>query len=249
MIKIKNTIFSFYDFRKTKNINNDYFLICDHGSNKIPNIYKNLGLNENILNTHIAYDIGAREVTIDIARKMFAQCFVSNFSRLIIDPNRKVIDDDLIVKNSFGINIPKNKNISKKEKNLRINKFYNKYHEGLNHILEKKYNNGIKLISIHSFTKETKTENRPTELGLLWNRNIQFMVSIKKKLLKMHVNVGNNKPYSGFFYNYTLDQHSKKFSNKSITIEIRNDLICNKKGIKRWSRLINETFIKIRNEK
>ena len=73
MIKIKNTIFSFYDFRKTKNFNNDYFLICDHGSNKIPNIYKNLGLNENILNTHIAYDIGAREVTIDIARKMFAQ--------------------------------------------------------------------------------------------------------------------------------------------------------------------------------
>ena len=36
---------------------------CDHASNLIPNEYNKLGLNNSILKSHIAYDIGAKKLT------------------------------------------------------------------------------------------------------------------------------------------------------------------------------------------
>ena len=53
----------------------------------------------------------------------------------------------------------------------------------------------------------------------------------KKNYQKKKIHFGRNYPYSGFFYNSTLDRHSKDGLISNISIEIRNDLICNKKGI------------------
>ena len=53
---------------KTQNVNKDsnFLIICDHASNNIPSNYDNLGLGKDILDTHIAYDIGAKEVSIHL---------------------------------------------------------------------------------------------------------------------------------------------------------------------------------------
>ena len=63
------------------------------------------------------------------------------------------------------------------------------------------------------------------------------------------IHVGNNFPYSGFHYNYTLDKinNYKKFDN--ISIEIRNDLICSQKGINKYIGLFSKVFNEILNEK
>ena len=53
----KNMINTFYEDKKS-----NFLIICDHASNYIPDVYKNLGLDDKILATHIAYDIGVREV-------------------------------------------------------------------------------------------------------------------------------------------------------------------------------------------
>ena len=44
--------------------------------------------------------------------------------------------------------------------------------------------------------------------------------------------------YSGFFYNYTLDRHAKVKENKNLSIEIKNDLLCNEKDIKKWCDIL-----------
>ena len=61
---------------------------------------------------------------------------------------------------------------------------------------------------------------------------MKLLLPIQKKLLELKLHVGRNYPYSGFHFNYTLDNLVKNFNLDSISIEIRNDLICSKKELK-----------------
>ena len=84
------------------------------------------------MNTHIAYDIGAKEVAIHLARILNCPLVMSDFSRLLIDPNRGVDDPTLVMKISDNKIINGNKNIhnfrESAEKNKRIENYYNIYH-------------------------------------------------------------------------------------------------------------------------
>ena len=66
------------------------------------------------------------------------------------------------------------------------------------------------------------------------------MLSFQKKLSEFGIHYGRNFPYSGFHYNYTLDKHSKNGLIDNITIEIRNDLINNVKGINKYTELFSK---------
>ena len=242
MKKRNNDVFQYYEFSRKNKKKREVLFICDHASKKIPKSFKNLGLKKKEVKSHIGWDIGTKKLTLNLAEKLESSCYFSNFSRLIIDPNRKISDLDLIPQRSFGTKIPFNKKISDNEKNLRIKNYYNIYHENLKKIIKEKLENSseLHLISIHSFTKYSKNFNRPNEVGLLWNKDISIMLHLKKKLIQKKINVGCNKPYSGFFYNHTLDYHSQKNKIKNLSIEIRNDLICDKKGIIKWCNVLME---------
>ena len=97
---------------ENKNFSNHIVFICDHASNYIPRKYRKLGISDSDLQSHIAFDIGAKNLTINLAKKLKQSYFLSNFSRLLIDPNRKEMDRELIIVRSFGVEIPKNLNIS-----------------------------------------------------------------------------------------------------------------------------------------
>ena len=97
---------------------------CDHASNLIPNQYKKLGLNEEVLKSHIAYDIGAQKLTKKLSSKFKTNAVLAKYSRLFIDLNRDRNHINLITEKSDGIEIPGNKNLSKSEKLHRINNFH-----------------------------------------------------------------------------------------------------------------------------
>ena len=61
----------------------NFLVICDHASNVIPQEYNNLGLCESVLETHIAYDIGAKEVAIGLADILDCPLIMPNFSLVI----------------------------------------------------------------------------------------------------------------------------------------------------------------------
>ena len=210
----------------------------------IPKSFKNLGLQGNILSSHIAWDIGSKQVCLKLTKLLNQSCFLSNFSRLVIDPNRKKNVQDLIAKRSFDFEIPGNKKLNLAEKNRRIKKFYDPYHMGLAKIidLKKRKHGKVILISIHSFTKKSPKFDRGPEIGLLWNKNMNLLLPIQKKLISHKVHIGRNYPYSGFYYNHTLDYHSRNGILDNISIEIRNDLICHPKGIKNCVRLLYDVF-------
>ena len=123
---------------ENKNFSNHIVFICDHASNYIPRKYRKLGISDSDLESHIAFDIGAKNLTINLAKKLKQSYFLSNFSRLLIDPNRKKTDTELIKVRSFGVEIPENLHISTQEREYRINFFYNYYHKNLGNFVKKK---------------------------------------------------------------------------------------------------------------
>ena len=58
-------------------------IVCDHASNGIPPGYGTLGLPREALERHIAYDIGAADVTRALAQMLGAPAVLSTYSRLI----------------------------------------------------------------------------------------------------------------------------------------------------------------------
>ena len=169
---------------------------------------------------------------------------MANFSRLLIDPNRDENSSELILSSSAGIKIPGNFEIKCEEKKLRLKKFHQKYHCNLAKFVKekrKKYKK-ISLISIHSFTKKIGHVKRGIEIGLLWNRNMNLLIPIQKKLIDNNIFYGRNFPYSGFHFNYTLDRHSHNGLIDNICIEFRNDLICSKKRITKYTEMFTNIF-------
>ena len=71
----------------------------------MPQNYNYLGLKEKHILSHIAYDIGAQDFCIKLAKFLNQSCFLSNFSRLIIDPNRPENSSELILLSSDNIKI------------------------------------------------------------------------------------------------------------------------------------------------
>ena len=124
-------------------------IIADHASNFIPEDYNNLGLSDKLIESHIAYDLGVKELAFKLSKKLQTHLVVGDYSRLLIDLNRGVKDPTLISSISHGVKIIQNYKISKKEKRFRVNQIYNIYHKKIYEIIKKNKINII--ISLHSF--------------------------------------------------------------------------------------------------
>ncbi|KKK80679.1 hypothetical protein LCGC14_2821090, partial [marine sediment metagenome] len=88
-----------------------WLVTCDHAANTVPVEVGNrsLGLSDADMNRHIAYDVGAAGLARALARRLDAPAILSNFSRLVIDPNRGEDDPTLLMKLYDGTIIPANR--------------------------------------------------------------------------------------------------------------------------------------------
>lgn len=55
-------------------------IACDHAGNKIPNKLGSLGLAATLLEDHIAYDIGARQVAMILSKQFDAPLLLANYA-------------------------------------------------------------------------------------------------------------------------------------------------------------------------
>ena len=106
-------------------------LLCDHASSRVPAEYGDLGLPAAQFARHIAYDIGARDLTLGLAERLAAPAVLSRFSRLLIDPNRGLDDPTLIMRISDGAAVPGNREMDEAERQRRIERFHAPYHRAV----------------------------------------------------------------------------------------------------------------------
>ncbi|WP_375206143.1 N-formylglutamate amidohydrolase [Hyphococcus sp.] len=212
------------------------FVFCDHASNAMPASLNCLGLPEDILKTHIAYDIGAGAVAHGVAQRLEGTLFRCGFSRLVIDPNRALTTPDLIPAASDQIPIPGNQMLSEADRQARIDEFHIPYHDLLDQALDDMTaSNGAPLVvSIHSFTNRLMgaKEDRPWSVGLLWREDEPSARGMINHLEReTDWRIGDNEPYDARIFNYSIDRHVGPRSLSHLTIEVRQDLISDNDGV------------------
>lgn len=223
--------------------------LCDHASNAIPAEYGGLGLARTLFETHIAYDIGAGEVTRALAEAYGAAALLGGTSRLLIDLNRGVDDPTLVMKLSDGSVVPGNRDADAAEVGRRLARFHAPYHAAIRKEISRieslprardsalvgemgvatsrgcEAQRGPILTSVHSFTPAWKGVKRPWEMGVLYGRDARLARPLMRQLAAAGFTVGDNEPYTGALEGDTLDTHGTKTGHANVLIEIRQDFL------------------------
>lgn len=217
-------------------------LVCDHASNYIPAHLNNLGLNQQALHEHIAWDIGAADLTLQLAIRLNCPAVLANYSRLLIDVNRDPGTDDpsLIPEQSDGRLIPGNQRLSPAQRRQRIEQLHHPYHHEISGRLEELLHlvDAPALFSIHTFTPALKGVDtpRPWHAGMLWNRDPRIAQPLMRYLRQHdHLVIGDNEPYSGREIAHTIDRHGHERGFPNCAIEIRQDLLQSYDDTQRWA--------------
>lgn len=213
--------------------------VCDHASNALPAEYGTLGLEPDLFRRHIAYDIGAADVTRAMAQAFNAPAILGTYSRLLIDLNRGADDPTLVMKLSDGAIIPGNAKAGPAEVANRTRRFYRPYHDAIEAEIARARGKKITpvIISIHSFTPEWRGRKRPWQVGVLWDRKDGRLARPLLEALRREsdLTVGDNEPYSGELEGDCMAQHALAHGFAHVLIEIRQDLIADKAGAAHWA--------------
>lgn len=213
-------------------------IVCDHGGNAFPPGYGTLGLPASELKRHIAYDIGAGEVTRRLAVMLDCPALITRYSRLLIDLNRGADDPTLVMRISDGAIIPGNRQIDLAEREARIARFYRPYHAAIDRVLDTCLaQHPPALLSIHSFTPVWRGTLRPWHAAVLWDVDGRFARPLLDALRAETdgLTIGDNEPYSGSLVGDTMWQHGTQRGLPHALIEIRQDLIADAAGQAAWA--------------
>lgn len=215
-------------------------ILCDHASNFVPEDLCRLGLAEKEFSRHIAYDIGAAAVTRKLASVLGAPAILTNFSRLIIDPNRGREDPTLVMRLSDGAIIPGNARIGEVGVAERIGRFYAPYDQAIDEAVASFERAGLPLmiLTMHSFTRFWRGSERPWHVGVLYDRDERLsrpMIEILKAD-SAGLTVGDNEPYGGGLPGDTIDRHATARGIPNALVEIRQDLILDESGQEIWAQ-------------
>jgi len=212
--------------------------LCDHASNAVPKTYGSLGLPPEQFARHIAWDIGAADVTRALAAMFEAPAVLSRFSRLLIDPNRGADDPTLVMRISDGALIPANAHIDDTEITRRTQQYWQPYRDAAAAQLDRMTTNGIPpaIVSIHSFTPIWRGTPRPWQIGLLWDGDARLAQALMGELeAQPDLTIGDNEPYDGALEGDTLYDLGTMRGIPHILIEIRQDLIATQAGAQAWA--------------
>jgi predicted N-formylglutamate amidohydrolase len=214
-------------------------LLADHARRDLPEDYGSLGLPAAEFDRHIAYDIGVETVTRELAALLGVPAVFATFSRLLIDPNRGEDDPTLIRQIYDGTVVPGNYPISAEERERRLDRLYRPYHDAVGAMIASVAQASASapfIFSVHSFTPAMQGLERAWHVGILWDRDDRVarplidMLAADKDLV-----VGDNEPYDGALRGDTMFRHAIVNGFAHALIEIRQDLIADRKNAVAWA--------------
>jgi len=220
-------------------------LIADHAGNHVPAAMNDLGLQPDELLRHIAWDPGAAAVSSALARRWDATAVLSQYSRLIVDPNRPLGDESAMPTISDGTIIPANQKLTDIERQRRAELFYWPYHQAIENEMArlKRVGPGPVLVSIHSFTPNFGAEERPWHVGVMAAADRRLADALIGQLSReAALEIGDNEPYSGVEYGYTLKVHAGAQGLANVQIEIRQDLLADDEGTDRYIDILDQAL-------
>ncbi len=207
-------------------------LLCEHAENNIPAEFGDLGLSDiSVLGGHHGFDPPMKKITEILAHKINASAILGRNSRLVIDLNRKLEDNDLIPEHYFGYNIPANYALDDIDRAARIACYYAPFHAQVTFQINRLQKMGKTplIFSLHSFTENPGEAHpaRPWDIGLLYNENHEVADFFDAFISKHHpkFKIGHNEPYSLKTLKTTsVITHGEEKNLPYLMIELKNEV-------------------------
>jgi predicted N-formylglutamate amidohydrolase len=221
-----------------KNRPGRWLVTCDHATNRVPSDVGggSLGISAEDMARHIAYDVGAAGLARELGEALDSPVICSDFSRLVIDPNRGEDDPTLVMKLYDGTIIPANRHVDAQETERRLETLYRPYHTAYAELAARRPDTVI--LAIHSFTPCLKGRPpRPWHVGVLYSH---LDARLSKPLIarleqESDLCIGDNEPYAGHLPGDAIDQHALQAGRHNTLIELRNDLISDSVSQRNWA--------------
>lgn len=207
-----------------------------------------MGLDPFSCRCHLAVDIGAGALTECLSDSLGVTAVLAQYSRLVVDCNRELLDPGAFLEYGDGIIVPGNRSLSQAAKNARAEAIYHPYHHAIDQQIKRLSLIGPPpaFISIHSFTPVLNGESRPWEVGILWDKDARLPDILIPGFREAGFVTGDNEPYSGKApQDYTIDNHAEAIGLPHVGIEIRQDLIDNNAGVERMAAVMHRIFAAI----
>ena len=217
-------------------------IAADHASNRVPDDI-DLGVSPEIMQQHVAVDIGVAGIAERMAQHEDTAAFLGNVSRLVCDTNRREDDPAAIPEQSDGHAIPGNLGI---DRAARLARFHRPYHAALASVLAETPP-ALTLI-LHSFTPALASapdDARPWHCAVLYDQDRRGADAAVPMLEAQGLNVGDQVPYSGKEYNAVIARHFEPQRRPYLYLEIRQDLIAAAAGQHEWAARLSPIARKV----
>lgn len=225
-----------------------WLVTCDHARNTVPDWVNggDLGISPEDMARHIAYDVGALGLSEALAERLDAPMIATDFSRLVIDPNRGEDDPTLVMKLYDGTIIPANRHADAAEVEKRLDRLHRPYHAAYEKLAARRDDTVI--CAIHSYTPQLRgRQPRPWQVAILHApadpRLAREMIAALEA--EGDLCVGDNQPYLGHLEGDSIDRHALAKGRPNVLIEVRNDLISTEEGQREWAERLAPILMRV----
>ena len=197
----------------------------EHASNAIPSELGDLGLSNEILESHVAWDPGAKEVGTYLASALKAPIVTGEYSRLVADLNRSPDNHESVPVHAFGVDVPGNCKLSQEMIALRKTRYHTPYWSEVENHIETIFKQGDRCLhlGVHSFTDNYQGQVRELDIGLLVDPNhigdgpITKLVHDHLKTTGLDCRI--NEPYTGLDDGITTNLRNRFADGRYASIE------------------------------
>lgn len=198
-------------------------LTCEHATQRMPPGWSWPPEDERrLVDTHWAYDIGAEQITRELAEATGAGALLSSFTRLLIDPNRELGSPTLFREHAESVIVELNHELDDAERQRRIDALYRPYHDALARIARE--SRAETMLSIHTFTPNYEGEERAVELGVLFDSRESEAHAFGDALIRAGFAIEYNEPWSGKDgLMFSVESHANANGKIGLEIEVRQD--------------------------
>lgn len=209
-------------------------LVCEHASRLLPKSLGTLGLSQEALASHIAWDPGALAVARRMAKSLDATLVFQRFSRLVYDCNRPPESPAAMPEKSEVFDVPGNAGLDQAARDARTEALYLPFRDTLADLVQSRIAGGRApvIVTMHSFTPVYFGKPREVEIGILHDADTRIADGMlaAAKTAGLYT-VRRNEPYGPEDgVTHTLREHGLANGLPNVMIEVRNDLIRDEVG-------------------
>ena len=206
-----------------KRSNATLLITCEHASERLPAPWHWSAPDRWIVGTHWAYDIGASDLSRDMANAFGATAVLARFSRLLADPNREADAPDLFLTRAEGRAVELNASIDGVEHERRLARLWRPYHAAVTREVAR--SSAPIVLAVHTFTPVWQGVSREVEVGVLFDEEAELAERARAALSATGLRVAMNEPYSGRAgLIYSARRHALAYGRKALELEVRQDL-------------------------